>query len=634
MCGITGFISNDDESGKQDREDLIRAMCLSIRHRGPNEQGTLVRGKAALGIQRLSIIDVKLGHQPIYSEDGNLAIVFNGEIYNYLEIKKALESRGRRFKTNSDTEVIVQSYHEFGKDCLKLLRGMFAFAIWDFREQELFLARDRVGKKPLFYGFSKNGHFVFGSELKALLVHGGVAGNVDLSAIDAFITFGYIPEEFCIFNGVNKLEAGSFLILRDGHVRKGKYWDFEYSDPQTECESEISSGLYERIEDAVRVRLMSEVPLGAFLSGGVDSATVVALMSKLSDTPVKTFSIGFEDDAHDELKYARIVARRFETDHHEFVVTPHIVDVVDEMIWHFDEPFADPSALPTFMLAKLAKEYVTVVLSGDGGDELFGGYTRYLTHEQRSIFALVPRWVRSSILRRLSNILPHGAVGKNYLHNISLDFIERYVDSISQFNQPQRLSLYSDDFKANLDGSLGKAERHFSTLASGACADDGTSRLLFLDSKTYLPGDVMTKVDRMTMANSLEARAPLLDHELIEFAMSIPLKLKINGQQSKYIMKRAMKGIVPSEILHREKQGFGVPINSWINKQLRDRIHGDLTDRQSLSRGLFERSYIQTLLNEHSTGRRDHGYRIWLLWVLELWCRKFVDLDNTARFRP
>ena len=628
MCGITGFITKDRESDPQSGEELLRKMCESIRHRGPDEQGTVIEGRVALGMRRLSIIDVRSGQQPIFSSDGNLVVVFNGEIYNYIEIRTDLEARGHRFKTRSDTEVIVQAYQEFGASCLKLLRGMFAIAIWDFRLEELFLARDRVGKKPLYYGLSKNGDFVFGSELKTLLVHEGISRNVDLAALDAFVTFGYVPEEFCIFSDVHKLEPGCYLTVKDGHLRKERYWDFEYSESTFRSEGELKDILFEKLQDAVKVRLMSEVPLGAFLSGGIDSATIVALMSNLSGTPVKTFSIGFEEDEYDELKYARLVSRRFKTDHHEFVVTPDVVDIADEMVSHFDEPFADPSSLPTYMLAKLARQYVTVVLSGDGGDELFGGYSRYLTHNQRNIFSRLPANVRRLALRSFSNSLPHRAAGKNYLYNVSLDYIERYIDSISHFNRPQRKQLYSKELISNLNGCFGKAERHFKTISEIVSSEDRTDKLLFLDSKTYLPGDVMTKVDRMTMANSLEARAPFLDQELVEFAMSIPVRFKIKVRDAKYILKKAMEGIVPSEILNREKQGFAVPIKLWMNEQLRDRIHGDLTDQKTLARGVFERSYIQTLLNEHSSGRRDHSYRLWLLWVLELWYRKFVDPES------
>ena len=628
MCGMTGFITKDRDCDVEGREELLGKMCSSIKYRGPDEQGTMVRGRAALGMRRLSIIDVSSGQQPIYSEDGALAIVFNGEIYNYLDIKKDLQSLGHHFKTNSDTEVILHAYQEFGVDCLKLLRGMFAIAIWNLRTEELFLARDRVGKKPLFYCLAENGHFVFGSELKTLLVHGEINRSVDLAALDAFITFGYVPEEFCIFSNVHKLEPGNFLIFRNGYIHKERYWNFECSETQITSEVQIKAALYEKLDEAVSVRLMSEVPLGAFLSGGVDSATIVALMSKLSASPVKTFSIGFNEETFDELKYARIASREFATEHHEFVVTPaDVIDEVDTLVKHFDEPFADPSSLPMFMLSKLARQFVTVVLSGDGGDELFGGYTRYITHEQRNVFSLLPKLIRRKILQSFSNRLPHGAIGKNYLHNLSLDFIERYVDSISQFNHPQRMKLYSPDFRSRLNGSFGKAERNFKTIADEKFPQNQTDRLLYLDSKTYLPGDILTKVDRMTMANSLEARAPFLDHELIEFVTSIPMELKIRGRESKYILKKAMEGIVPSEILRREKQGFAVPISAWINEQLRDRIQSELTDRRTLDRGLFEKSYIQTLLNEHSRRRRDHSYRLWLLWMLELWYRQFVDVD-------
>lgn len=626
MCGITGFISRGSDRDLKDREILLDKMCASIRYRGPDEQGTVVRDRAALGMRRLSIIDLKTGQQPIYTEDGNLAIVFNGEIYDYLQTKKELESLGHRFKTNSDTEVIVHAYEEFGPACLERLRGMFAFAIWNFRDEELFIARDRVGKKPLFYSLTKDGDFVFGSELKTLLAHGAIDREIDLAALDAYITFGYVPEEFCIFKNVYKLPPGHFLTYKKGQIYTKKYWDFNYAKPTLiKTEGEYVEALREKIEDAVKVRLISEVPLGAFLSGGVDSATVVAMMSKISETPVKTFSIGFNEDSFDELKYARVAAKQFNTEHHEFIVTPDLVDIVDDLVWHFDEPFSDSSALPTFMVSKMARKHVTVALSGDGGDELFAGYTRYVTDTQRNRFDNLPRVVREKILRSVSAKLPHRARGKNYLYNISLDPVNRYIDSISHFNGPRKNYLYSKDFRGKLNGEYGAAEREFERFANSVSTGDGIDKLLYLDSKTYLPGDILTKVDRMSMANSLECRAPLLDHKLIEFVTRIPPQLKKKGLETKYILKKAMEGIVPHEILYRQKQGFGVPINEWINSQLRVRINEDLSDSRTSERGYFERSYIQTLLNEHSDHRRDHSAQLWLLWMLELWHRKFID---------
>lgn len=605
---------------------LLGKMCASITHRGPDEQGTVVRERAALGMRRLSIIDIKTGQQPIYTEDGNLAIVFNGEIYNFKELKKELEALGHYFKTNSDTETIIHAYEEFGSDCLKKLRGMFAFAIWNFREETLFMARDRVGKKPLFYSLTENGDFVFGSELKTLLPHGQIEKKINFAALDAYLTFGYVPEEFCIFENVQKLAPGYFLVLKDGQVYTEKYWDFDYAKTRNiKTENEYIEVLREKIKDAVAVRLISEVPLGAFLSGGVDSSTIVAMMSQMSELPVKTFSIGFNEDTFSELKYARLVAEHFGTEHHEFIVTPDLVEIVDDLVWHFDEPFADSSALPTFMVSKMAREFVTVVLSGDGGDELFAGYARYVTDKKRSGLGNMPNWLRKGVLRRVSETLPHRARGKNYLYNISLDPIDRYIDSLSLFNGLHKKSLYSKEFQEQLDGDFGAGEHCFEKIAKSVMTGNATDNLLYLDSKTYLPGDILTKVDRMSMANSLEARAPLLDHELIEFVVNIPVGLKMKGLETKYILKRAMEGIVPNEILYREKQGFGVPISEWINSQLKERMTSDLSDRKTLERGYFEKSYIQTLHNEHSSGRRDHSSALWTLWMLELWHRKFLD---------
>ncbi|HXG85698.1 MAG TPA: asparagine synthase (glutamine-hydrolyzing) [Pyrinomonadaceae bacterium] len=627
MCGITGFIVNERNSPVEKREVLLDKMCKIITHRGPDEQGTVVRDRAALGMRRLSIIDLKSGQQPIYTEDGNLAIVFNGEIYNFRELKMELEGLGHRFKTNSDTETIVHAYEEFGAGCLEKLRGMFAFAIWNFREETLFIARDGVGKKPLFYSLTPNGNFVFGSELKTLLAHGEIEKRIDFAALDAYLTFGYVPEEFCIFKEVKKLAPGHFLTFKNGKIETRKYWDFDYKKPENiKTEAEYVEILREKIKDAVNVRLISEVPLGAFLSGGVDSSTVVAMMAQLSGAPVKTFSIGFNEDSFDELKFARVAAKHFGTEHHEFVVTPDLVEIIDDLVWHFDEPFADSSALPTFMVSKMARDFVTVVLSGDGGDELFAGYTRYVTDKKRSGLAKLPKAIRQGVLQTLGEKLPGGAPGKNYLYNISLDAVDRYIDSVSHFNAVRKKSLYSKDFRAKLNGAAGAGERDFKRFAESVATGNPIDNLLYLDSKTYLPSDILTKVDRMSMATSLEARVPLLDHELIEFVVNIPPELKMNGAQTKYILKKAMEGIVPREILYREKQGFGVPVADWINSQLRERIRADLSDKRTLERGYFEKSYVENLLDEHSKRRRDHSHALWMLWMLELWHRRFIDV--------
>ncbi|MEJ7623921.1 MAG: asparagine synthase (glutamine-hydrolyzing) [Pyrinomonadaceae bacterium] len=625
MCGIAGFISETTDR-VDERLARLDAMCRVITHRGPDEQGTAVEGRAALGMRRLSIIDLATGQQPIYNADRSKLIVFNGEIYNYRELKSDLESRGYKFRTNSDTETIIHAYDEYGPACLERLSGMFAFAIWDIRDQSLFLARDRVGKKPLYYTLTSNGELVFGSEMKVLLEHGGVNRAVDLGALDAYLTFGYVPEELCIFDGVHKLEPGHYLTFRGGQFSTRRYWDFDYSAPElTESEDEIGSTLLQRLREAVGRRLISEVPLGAFLSGGVDSSAVVGLMSQILSTPVKTFSIGFNEDSFDELKYARIAAKQFGTDHHEFVLTPDCVEAIDDLVWHFDEPFADSSALPTYMVAKLAREHVTVALSGDGGDELFGGYTRYVTDRQRSGLGRLPRGLRQNLLRPLSEAMPHGARGKNYLFNISLDAAGRYIDSISHFNGPRKRKLYSSEIKARMNGAFEQGENIYRQITAATNSDDAVERLLYLDSKTYLPGDILTKVDRMSMASSLETRSPLLDHELIEYVTRIPSAMKIKGGVTKYIFKKAIEGFVPREILHREKQGFGVPIGDWINLQLKDRITGDLSSRRFIDRGYFDPKYIAVLLDEHSRRRRDHSHSLWILWMLELWHRRYID---------
>jgi asparagine synthase (glutamine-hydrolysing) len=625
MCGITGFIDKES-SDRASRTSLLDSMCRVIAYRGPDEQGMTVEGRAALGMRRLSIIDLKGGQQPIYNSDGSKFIVFNGEIYNYRELRKDLESRGYKFKTNSDTETIIHAYDEFGTDCVRHLRGMFAFAIWDKKEESLFLARDRVGKKPLFYSLTPKGNFVFGSELKTLLTHGEISREIDHAALDTYLTFGYVPEEFCIFKEAKKLGPGHFLVFKNGRVETQKYWDFDYSEVKNiRSEGEYTEALREKIMEAVKVRLISEVPLGAFLSGGVDSSSIVGLMSQILDKPVKTFSIGFNEDSFNELKYARVAAKHFNTEHHEFTLTPDFVEIVDDLVWHFDEPFSDSSALPTYMVSKMARDFVTVVLSGDGGDELFAGYTRYVIDRERSGLEKLPAGFRRNVLEPVSRALPHGARGKNYLYNASLDATDRYIDSVSQFNRPRRNYLYSGDFRGKLNGTFGVGETLFQNLAASVSAGSQIDRLLYLDSKTYLPGDILTKVDRMSMAASLEARVPLLDHELIEFVVGMPADLKLKGLETKYIFKKAMEGIVPNEILHREKQGFGVPIGEWINAQLKERIYSDLTDKRTTERGYFDTKYIGTLLEEHRKGRRDHSHAVWVLWMLELWHRRFID---------
>ncbi len=626
MCGIAGFVDLWERKARavEDRKAILARMCGIIRHRGPDDQGVMVKTGVALGMRRLSIIDLVSGNQPMSGENGSVTIVFNGEIYNFQELKPNLESRGHTFHTHSDTEAIVHAYEEFGPECLKDLRGMFAFAIWDDKARTLFIARDRAGKKPLYYTTTPNGTFVFGSELKALLEHSDVEREINAEALDAYFTLGYVPDPLSIFRNIQKLPPGHYLTFINGQVTVKQYWDFEFKSGESRNEDDYLDELRALLDESVRLRLISDVPLGAFLSGGIDSSTVVGLMARNMGQPVKTFSIGFHEDSYNELKYARLTAERFGTDHHEFFVTPDICEVVDELVWHFDEPFADSSAIPTYMVSKLARDHVTVVLSGDGGDELFAGYTRYAVERKRGGFERLPKPLREGVMRPLSQRLPHATWGRNYLHNVSLDPISRYLDSVSVFTSLNRSSLYTSDFSRQL-GPGGYAGGLFNELVDKVKTNNPLDRLLYLDSKTYLPGDILTKVDRMSMAVSLEARAPLLDHKLIEFVTRIPSSLKLAGLETKHLLKRAVKDLVPAEILHRPKQGFGVPIQEWINQQLRSRIRDTLSDARTRQRDYVDSRYVDVLLDEHERGRRDHSMALWALVMLELWHRQFLD---------
>jgi asparagine synthase (glutamine-hydrolysing) len=626
MCGIAGFVESVGTARPpEERAALLDRMCRRIAHRGPDDQGAEVIGRAAVGMRRLSIIDLAGGHQPMSGCDPRVRIVFNGEIYNYRELQRDLEARGHEFHTRSDTETIVHAYEEFGDSCVERLRGMFAFAIWDARAERLFVARDRAGEKPLYYTLTRGGSFVFGSELKCLLEHPEVRRDVDPAALDSYLTFGYVPEPQSVFRDIFKLEAGMRLVFEGGKFTTGQYWDFPTRpDPAPRDEAACVEELRALLDDAVRAMLVADVPLGAFLSGGVDSSTIVGLMSRATNAPVKTFSIGFREDSFDELKYARLAAKHFQTDHRELIVTPEVCQLVDELILHFDEPFADQSSIPTYLVSKLAREHVKVVLSGDGGDELFAGYTRYAVERRRNLFARLPRFLRRGFLPPVSRRLPHGARGRNFIHNVALDATERYIDNVSVFNDLAKPALYTADFRRALAGSESPAAR-FRAVAERCPSGYPLARMLYLDSKTYLPGDILTKVDRMSMAVSLEARVPLLDHRLIEFAARLPASLKMRGAESKYIFKRAVRGLVPDEILDRPKQGFGVPIGEWINRELRERIRDTFADARTRTRGLVEMAYVDVLLDEHERGRRDHSNALWSLFILELWHRAYAD---------
>ena len=628
MCGIAGFVERDpDASQRPERAIVLERMCRVIAHRGPDDQGTMINGEVALGMRRLSIIDLAGGHQPMTTPDGAVTIVFNGEIYNYRELFKALESQGHQFQTRSDKESILHCYTQFGNDCVQHLRGMFAFAIWDARLRKLYIARDRAGEKPLYYTTTSAGTFIFGSELKCLLEHPETTREINPEALDAYLTFGYVPDPLSIFKHIHKLPPGHFLTLTNGQLKVEQYWDFPVETNDHTDEAECLEELRRLLRESVRLRLVSDVPLGAFLSGGIDSSTIVGLMAQEMSEPVKTFSIGFAEDSYDELKYARLIAKRFGTDHRELIVTPDVCNIIDDLLWHFDEPFSDQSVIPTYFVSKLAREQVKVVLSGDGGDELFAGYTRYAIDRKRQGFEHLPRFVRQGLMKSLSERLPHGTRGRNYLYNVAQDPLDRYVDSISTFTNLAKSELYTEDFLHTLR-RYQPATALFRELAGRVQTGDPIDRLLYLDSKTYLPGDILTKVDRMSMAVSLEARVPLLDHVLIEFVARMPSSLKMRGLESKFIFKRAVQGLVPEEILNRPKQGFGVPIAAWINDQLRERIDDTLSDPRTKQRGFIRPEYVDVLRREHNRGRRDHSPALWTVLMFELWCRTFLDQSS------
>jgi asparagine synthase (glutamine-hydrolysing) len=627
MCGIAGFIDYWDRNAGErvQRGCLLKDMCDVITHRGPDDDGFFLKDGVALGMRRLAIIDLAGGAQPISGEDGSVTIVFNGEIYSFHELTRELESRGHKFKTHSDTEAIVHAYEEYGPSCANHLRGMFAFAIWDDKKRELYIARDRVGKKPLYYTVTSGGTLVFGSEIKSLLEHPDVKREINLEALDAYFTLGYVPDPLSIFQNVHKLPPGHYLTFSAGRLAIQQYWDFNFEPAESRRPEDYLEELRALLDESVRLRLISDVPLGAFLSGGVDSSTVVALMARHMNQPVKTFSIGFHEDSYNELKYARLTAKKLGTDHHEFFVTPQICDIVDDLVWHFDEPFADPSAIPTFMVSKLARDHVTVALSGDGGDELFAGYTHYVVQEsRRALSAALPKALRQGVMRPLSYRLPHGAWGRNYLHNISLDPIDRYLDSLSYFTELGKESLYTSDFQKALH-NRDRVAQSFRAYASRVKTTEPLDQLLYIDGKTYLPGDILTKVDRMSMATSLEVRVPLLDHKLIDFVTRVPASLKLAGTETKQLLKRVAKDLIPAEILDRPKQGFGIPLEEWINRQLRDQIRETLSEPRTRQRGYVRSDYVDLILDEHHKGRRDHSFPLWSLLILELWHRQYID---------
>ncbi len=624
MCGICGKIYLD--SHKRTFEHEIVKMRDTLENRGPDDAGLYIKGNVGLGHSRLSIIDIDTSHQPMCNEDGTVWIVYNGEIYNFQELRKDLLIRGHKFQTNGDTEVIIHLYEEYGNDCVNKLRGMFAFAIWDKNDKSLFLARDRVGIKPLYYFFNKD-VFLFGSEIKSILADENFKSekSMDTNSLLYYFSFLYVPEPKTIFKGIEKLLPGHTLLLKNNKIEINKYWDVCFQEIEgnvIQNEEYYCERLLEILTDAIKVRLISDVPLGAFLSGGIDSSSVVALMSQISSKPVKTFSIGFSVDKYNEANDAKIVADYFNTEHTELIINPaDIIKSIPDIISHFDEPFADSSAIPTFYVSKMTRDQVTVALSGDGGDELFGGYSWWQKRPNYQLNLDKFPQVAKKAIKMFAGLVPLKFAGANYLKHIDIPYTRYLLNTKAVFNEYEKNCLYSRDlleqfrdcdlFKWNIGFLERKPDR------------DWMSRIMEYDFKTYLPNDILQKVDRMSMFHSLEARVPILDHKLVEFAATIPASLKIKDGISKYIFKRSMRGILPEEILHKRKQGFSIPLETWLRSDLKDLITSVILD--SNHHDLFSRDYVEKIMKEFFEGNDRHDFKIWELFTFELWYQKHFN---------
>ncbi|MBI4526167.1 MAG: asparagine synthase (glutamine-hydrolyzing) [Deltaproteobacteria bacterium] len=624
MCGIAGILTLD---GRPVDRDQVQRMCDSIVHRGPDDEGLYFGAGVGLGMRRLSIIDLKTGHQPISNEDGSIWVVFNGEIYNFKELRADLKRRGHLFATGTDTETIVHLYEEYGKDCVQRMRGMFTFAVWDSRQRTLLLARDRLGIKPLYFAQAGK-KLVFASELKAILQLPDVERRLDWGSVNYLFSFLSTPASKSILEGVHKLEPGHLLIASPGQSwRIESYWDVQFEPDYRHSEEYFVERLRELIEESVRLRLVSEVPLGAFLSGGIDSSSIVRTMAGLSSAPVKTFSIGFNEGGYNELEYARLVAKRLGTEHHELVLEPDVLGIIDDLPWYLDEPFGDPSAIPTYMVSKLASEHVTVVLSGDGGDELFAGYDRYAVEERERAYR-IPSLVRNG-LRLMAEMMPEGMKGRNFLRHFSYTGAERYMDSLTLFSHEEKQKLFQPEaFRLLREQDSLPSEIESLSKMNG----NWLSGLQYLDLKSYLPLDILTKVDRMSMAHSIEVRVPLLDHKLVEFAATIPPELKLRRGITKDIFKRAMRGLLPDEIIDRPKKGFAIPLGSWFRGKLDRFVRELLLSETTRRRGILSPPYIEKILQLHERGR-NLDFQIWTLISFELWCRRFLDQSPICTVR-
>ncbi|WP_019611902.1 XrtA/PEP-CTERM system amidotransferase [Thioalkalivibrio sp. AKL7] len=623
MCGITGIFDLRDR--QPINRSLLEAMNETQFHRGPDEGGVHLEPGVGLAHRRLSIIDLSGGQQPLFNEDETVVVTYNGEIYNFPELTAELQQAGHRFRSHCDTEVIVHAWEEWGEACVQRFRGMFAFAVWDRNRDTLFLARDRLGVKPLYYSALADGHLIFGSELKALMAHPGMPRHMDPHAVEDYFAFGYVPEPRSIFRGVHKLPPGHTLTVRRGQGNLSEpreYWDIPFGDSGVADAATAAEELTARLREAVDVRMVAEVPLGAFLSGGVDSSAVVAMMAGLSDDPVRTSSIGFADPAYDESRYARMVAERYHTDHRTQEVDPDDFALLDRLSGLYDEPFADSSALPTYRVCEQARRQVVVALSGDGGDENLAGYRRYRHHlAEERLRAPLPLGLRRAVFGTLARWYPKADWAprpfraRATFQALARDSVEGYFQGVSILRDDLRAHLFSPAFRRSLQGysAVEVLRRH----AARAPTEHPLSLVQYLDMKTYLPGDILTKVDRASMAHSLEVRVPLLDHQLVEWTSGLPPDLKLRGAEGKYVLKKAMEPYLPEEILYRRKKGFAVPVAEWFRGPLRERMRAQVLGPRIADSGIFDMDYLKTLVDQHTSGARDHSPALWSLLMFE-----------------
>lgn len=619
MCGIAGIASRGESPLTDTR--IVTAMCDQIVHRGPDDQGVYVTARAQIGMRRLSIIDLESGHQPIHNEDKSIWIVFNGEIYNFKELRRELERCGHVFYTNTDTECIVHAYEQYGYDCFSKLRGMFSIAILDHRNERLVLARDRIGKKPLYYTTTDSGHLAFGSELKCLFSVPGFKPVVSAQSTRQYFALGYVPGPGSIYDNVQKLAPAHYLVMEKGTIDVRRYWSLAFGPKWKEDEATLCERLLGQLDEAVRLRLVSDVPFGVFLSGGLDSSVVAALMARHMSTPVKAFTIGFSEDAFNELPDARLVAQHIGAEHHELVVTPDAVGMLSDLAWHFDEPFGDSSSIPTFAVAKLASAHVKMVLSGDGGDEGFAGYERYFKYMKLNALAAGTLGLAQPAVRLAAGVFG-GRMGyrmRRVADRMALTYPDRYLSGVALSTASDLGPILSQDL-SGID-PFAAVRGHFQRLD----IEHPMDKVLAGDMDTYLVDDILVKVDRMTMANSLEARAPLLDHVLLEFAARLPFPMKYNGRQGKYLLRQAAKSLLPTFCLHKRKQGFGIPLAAWFRRDFKPLMLDMLADRRFAERGVFNVAGIKACFDAHVSGQHDFSELLWLVLTYEMWARNFLD---------